>query len=310
MRLLSFDIECAKVYKNYSPICNFGYVIYDEHFNLIEKKDLVINPNSSFKLEGRKGREDIHLFYSKKEYQKAKSFKFFYNKIKNILENDNQVIVNHAVMNDIIYLNNECKRYHLPIIDFKAYDTMILYQELMNYKGSISLENISKSLIESFDFISHKADEDANAAMLCFIRSCELLDLKPKQILEIANLDAIYSTEINNRYNEDDNNLDDIIQMSSMYENKKVAISISIEKDHSQYENILYAINQLGGELTTIVSESDIFIFNDQSHCKRCDSYIYNCEKGKNITGYNYEEFMLIVNKELHNKLMLKMNQA
>ena len=44
MRYLFFDIECC----NGRNICEFGYVITDDKFNILEKKDFTINPENKF----------------------------------------------------------------------------------------------------------------------------------------------------------------------------------------------------------------------------------------------------------------------
>lgn len=43
MRYLFFDIECC----NGRDICEFGYVITDTEFNVLEKNDFTINPEKN-----------------------------------------------------------------------------------------------------------------------------------------------------------------------------------------------------------------------------------------------------------------------
>ena len=49
MKYVFFDIECACVYKNVAKICVFGYCVADEEFNILEKEDILINPNGKFR---------------------------------------------------------------------------------------------------------------------------------------------------------------------------------------------------------------------------------------------------------------------
>lgn len=308
MRLLSFDIECSQVYKGYSPICNFGYVLYNEDFELIEKKDLIINPKAKFKLEGRKNQADIKLFYTEREYKDSKPFPYFYNEIKKILESDNQLILNHAVINDLIYLNNECRRYKLPIFNFEAYDTMDIYRALNNFNGSLSLEKVYEQFCGDQGFIGHKADEDANAAMNFFIEICKLLEVKPSDLISMASIKKYYSNlEKNNKSNKVSRKTTSdtkVIQIGSDFKDKKISISFSIQKDINKYESILYSVKQLGGEITLSVSNSNIFIYEEKNHCKRCDSYIYNLEHGNSIIGYDYNDYMMFVSDLLKNALI------
>ena len=48
MEYLFFDIECC----DGNHICSFGYVIINSDFEILEKRDLVINPEKVFKLRG------------------------------------------------------------------------------------------------------------------------------------------------------------------------------------------------------------------------------------------------------------------
>ena len=60
MRYLAFDIECC----DGKHICEFGYVITDEKYNIIKKFVITINPESKFNLVGRPGGRDLYLFLS------------------------------------------------------------------------------------------------------------------------------------------------------------------------------------------------------------------------------------------------------
>ena len=48
MKYLFFDIECSVVSKNAAKICAFGYCLTDEKFHILEKEDLLINPQGGF----------------------------------------------------------------------------------------------------------------------------------------------------------------------------------------------------------------------------------------------------------------------
>lgn len=56
MRYLFFDIECADGSK---AICEFGYVLTDEKFNIIRKRNILIDPECHFNLAGRVGQDDL-----------------------------------------------------------------------------------------------------------------------------------------------------------------------------------------------------------------------------------------------------------
>ena len=64
MRYLFFDIECC----NGRDICEFGYVITDTEFNVLEKKNFTINPENKFNLTGRSDGRDLELYYPYSTY--------------------------------------------------------------------------------------------------------------------------------------------------------------------------------------------------------------------------------------------------
>lgn len=308
MRYLSFDIECAKVYGDYSPICNFGYVIYDESFELIEKKDIIINPRTNFKLKGRKGREDVELKYPVETYKKAPSLKFYFKTIKDLLEFKDQMILNHAVLNDINYLKNDIKRLKLPAIKYKAYDTVEIYKAIKNEKKSVSLDKIVDEFLDKEQFTHHKADDDADAAMMFFIKTCKMMELNPLEMIEVSGIKPFDSTkDYRNQKKKIANDLSKIVEKSKktksindIYEGKKITISKSLEKDLIILEQIIISIYQLGGQFTNSVSEADIFVYEKDKHCKRCESYLHNLENGKEIEGILYDQF-----KETANNIII-----
>ena len=81
MNYCFFDIECANCFGGKGKICSFGYVITDEQFNILEKKDIVINPRSSFNLG-----PDLKLAYTKSEFRQAAPFPDYYDEIGALLQ--------------------------------------------------------------------------------------------------------------------------------------------------------------------------------------------------------------------------------
>lgn len=71
MRYLFFDIECADGNR---AICEYGYVLTDEKFNVIRKINILMDPECPFNLTGRDGQADLVLTYPYGEYYKYYSF--------------------------------------------------------------------------------------------------------------------------------------------------------------------------------------------------------------------------------------------
>ena len=164
MKYLSFDIECADGGK--ATICSFGYVIADEQFNVLKKEDIVMNPDGKFFLEGRAGRPDVKLAYSRARFEHAPKFPHFYERIKALLENEEYTVVGHSVADDVAYLNKACKRYNLPALKFCYFDTQRFYREGSGERRSISLENAMLTLGIERCVQYHRSDEDALATLL------------------------------------------------------------------------------------------------------------------------------------------------
>lgn len=164
MRFVFFDIECAGVHKNYAKICAFGYVVCDEQFNILEKEDILINPRGRFELTDRKGEKGIVLPYEYGEFKKQPPFTKVYPKIKELLEDKESIVLGHAVLNDVKYLNLETKRFNLPSFRFSFADSQLFF---MTYKNDFSkqcgLERIAEEL--GVDFTPHRAVDDAYATM-------------------------------------------------------------------------------------------------------------------------------------------------
>ena len=164
MKYLFFDIECADGGK--ATICSFGYVIADMDFKIIKREDIIINPEGRFFLTGRAGRPDVELAYPIERFKKAPTFPTFYNKIKELVENEEYYIVGHSIGDDVTYLNKVCARYDLEPFKFSYFDTQRMYRELSGEKRQKSLEDALLSLGVEDKFRSHQSVEDARATML------------------------------------------------------------------------------------------------------------------------------------------------
>lgn len=171
MDYLFFDIECANCYQGNGKICSFGYVLCDEDFNVIKKEDIVINPKSKFNLKGRRGTPDLVLAYSEDEFKAAPKFVYYYPFIKKLLEAPNRLVVGHALINDVNFLNYETRRYKCPSFDFEFLDSQVLYGEFSDSARQRGLDKIAEDL--HIEFLAHRSDEDSYATLLYVKYICE-----------------------------------------------------------------------------------------------------------------------------------------
>ncbi len=172
MKFVFFDIECAGVRKFYAKICVFGYVVCDEKFNIIEKCDLLINPQGRFELTDRKGEKGIILPYEYGIFKKQPTFQQVYPKIKSLLEDGETRVLGHAVLNDVKYLNLETRRFRLPSFRFSFADSQLLFMSSINdFSHQFGLEHIANEL--GVEFTPHRAVDDAYATMRVVQAMCE-----------------------------------------------------------------------------------------------------------------------------------------
>lgn len=179
MRYLFFDIECS----NGKDICTFGYTITDEKFEVLEKEDIIINPESNFTIPTTEKRKDIKLAYSKEQFKNAPKYPQVYEKIASIINYPDQKIFGHAVSSDIKFLKTANARYDLPQFKFDAYDTQKAFAQCGIGGGSCALSGIAKSLGYDISKLElHKSCDDAYLTMLCAKGICEKLHKTPEQV--------------------------------------------------------------------------------------------------------------------------------
>lgn len=130
LKLLVFDTESCTGSRFDGSLCEFGYCVCDENFNLIKQENILINPAPpKFKL-GRYGEEPaIKLAYTEEEYRRHPSFPAVYDSIGALFSEDT-VAVGFSMLNDIYYLNNACEACGREKIRFNFLDVTLLYMIL------------------------------------------------------------------------------------------------------------------------------------------------------------------------------------
>lgn len=183
MKYLFFDIECASVFKDRAKICAFGYCLTDEQFHIIEKQDLLINPQGGFHLTDRKGQRGLVLPYKYEDFKKYPTFLERKEQIYSLLQDKDTLVFGHAVQNDVKYLNLESHRFSLPSFDFSFGDTQFLY---MNYTGDftkqLGLGAIAGEL--GIEFTPHRAVDDAYATMRVAEAMCKAENTNLQGLIE------------------------------------------------------------------------------------------------------------------------------
>ena len=185
MDYLFYDIECS----DGRHMCSFGYVITDEYFNILEKADILINPEAIFHTGAwsKKNREKdpgIELAYPKERFKANPTFPARYERIQRLLQHDDRKIIGFSHHNDALFLTVACKRYELPIIDYKFYDAQEMFGESRNIINQVALNAIAEALeVDLSKLVQHRSDDDAEASMLVTKALCEDLGLTLEELI-------------------------------------------------------------------------------------------------------------------------------
>lgn len=100
MNYLIFDIECC----DGKHICEFGYVLFTENFELLARECITMNPEYKFKLTGREHESDIKLAFSEEVYFSSPTYGEVYEKIKSIIQTPDCKIIGFSMSNDAGFL--------------------------------------------------------------------------------------------------------------------------------------------------------------------------------------------------------------
>ncbi len=183
MKYLFFDIECSVVSKKAAKICAFGYCLTDEQFHIVEKEDILINPQGGFHLTDRKGTQGLVLPYEYADFKKYPTFREKAEKIYALLEDEDTLVAGHATMNDVKYLNLESQRFSLPSFAFDFADTQFIYMNTIgDFSRQFGLGVIAETL--GVQFTAHRAVDDAYATMKVAEAMCEAEGLTLPKLLE------------------------------------------------------------------------------------------------------------------------------
>lgn len=190
-KYLFFDIECS----NGHDICSIGYCIVDENLHILETRDIIINPENRFILSPSGKRPKIELAYPEELFYKQNNFAYYYEEIKTLMEERNYILLGHSVRSDLFFLNFACKRYKLPKLKIKAYDTQKMFKIIYNRPHAESLENILKQLeVDTSNLTFHRSCDDAKATFYVAKEICWQKDISLDELLK-ERIDCLTSLE-------------------------------------------------------------------------------------------------------------------
>ena len=209
MKYLFFDIECSNCFNGIGKMCEFGYVLTDENFNVIKKDDVPMSPGKGrgnrFHLKGRKNEKDLELAYDYDFYFTQPEFPHFYERIKALIEDPDTTCFAYSMDNDIPHLHHSCTRYKLRPFKYVCYDVQQFVAAYLEKKGQMSLFNACKSIVGPNSVVKlqeHLSRDDAEMEKLIFDAICTLTKCSSKELLEKSTFARTYSLEYMNHLEE------------------------------------------------------------------------------------------------------------
>jgi DNA polymerase III alpha subunit (gram-positive type) len=181
MKYLFLDTECAVCIKGWGKICEFGYVLTDESFRVLDTKQWLLNPNGEFHWYTIKNL----LSYKKEEYLAQPMFPEFYQRIRDLLEEKDVFVVAHSAKHDQKYLLGECLRYELAHVQCRIHDIRKPFKALRQEQQYSGVENMLRKLNIHYEGTMHNAQSDAMATMLICKELCSQYHMKLTALVQV-----------------------------------------------------------------------------------------------------------------------------
>lgn len=336
MNYLFFDIEGANSYGGVGKICSFGYVLTNEDFEILDRRDILVNPRSKFNLG-----PNIKLAYEKEEFRAAGDFTEHYDEIKSVLLAPDTKIFGFAVDNDARYVRDECKRYHLDGMNFDYFDVQRIAKDKFELANQPGLPKACEFLEIEFDQEIHKSDEDAYMTMAVLKAICQRFEKSVQELIDesptchgrledgqLAWLNvpkkATESEErAQNRMTSENGNLQKFLDFCENVKpskkaqktmaGKSVCISMNYERrNFAQMMNLVQLITDRGGRYTTKVSQCNVFVTSEYFRsggkpCVRIENVLDSIGRGSNIELIDFSELleMIGITEKQLNKMKL-----
>lgn len=330
MKHLFFDIECANCFNGTGKICEVGYVLIDSKFNIIQKEEILINPQTNFDWYVIKKM----LAYNKTEYEQSAEYTQHYDKIKSLLEDKDTTIIGHSTDGDAKYLADESKRYALPFINFDFIDCKYIDKQIMGRTSCMGVEGLLKEYDINLPLNAHKAVDDAVATMYILKAICEKEKLSIEEIIEkcktshgsikegivntiIGELNksagcGVRKNTINGKnYSKFHQFLDGVKPqgeiIDSEFTGKSITISMNYEMAHfTQMLSIIQLLVNHGAVYKKKATICDIFVkcevlneVGKERHCSKLKHVTEANDNGSNIQIISFEKMLEVLNVDV-----------
>lgn len=319
MKFLFLDLLSANKISVESKICLINQTLVDDDFNIITKKELLINPMVDFDEYILK-----NINYSKNDFDDSKNFNEIYPLLKEDFEQEEQVIIIRNGYNDVRLLKNECENRSLKVFTFKFYD---FNEILLAYKKNVNEESfnlISKAMftkdgsnnvelmLEILKQICEKTGKSLREILSMAVNSEGYLQdgyISFRRTKDIINPDNKFNSNLNKNSNYKVflrllENVEKNTNSETVLKDKNISISVGFETENfKEMVNLVLWLNEAGASYVTDVSKCDMFIkydiFNNSKlrKCSRLDKIEQLKTDGKIIEILSIEEILKILNK-------------
>lgn len=282
MKYLFFDIECSNCFNGVGKMCEYGFVLTDENFNIIKQDDIPMSPGKGrecrFNLIGRKHEKDLELAYDYDFYFEQPQFPHFYERIKKLMEDPDTYCFAFSAENDILHLYHSCKRYKLEQIKYRCFDVQKFAQRYLGIRKQIGLKNACLNIVgpsATVTFNEHLSRDDAKTTMKIFQAICELEQMTSQQYLKeypffgygVDEYLAIYEhKKEEKRITKESYKYFDSIKLSieeaskEEYAGRRYEVSSKLKKSDDILKHIVEYVNAHNGVLIEKVDLADYFI--------------------------------------------------
>lgn len=319
MKILSFDIESCNGNPREASLCSFGYVISDENFNIIEKKDILVNPVPKKFTLGNAWGKGIKLAYPEKQFRKSPLFVEIYEQIEGLFKSAD-LVIGFSIINDLNYLNCACCYYSLHNFDFSFVDVQDLYAILHNGEHS-SLDKIMKNY--GVDFEVHRSDEDAFVTLILLKKICEETGKSVEELLNyygivkghngMGGYKISYSlAQMTEKYGlKRTSKLNKYLFLKHIEKKKKIKGELKgkrfhfsrklISSDLDLCRNLINAIYQKGGIYSLSLEETKVFVSLEGEQLENGELAFYEKQKADFITLSELNKIVGEYQKEFFN---------
>jgi len=295
-----FDIESCDGGKPGS-LCSLGFVLAKD-LKITKKQDFLVNPACNFNPFLTRGK-NFRLQYPKSVYRASPDFRFYYPKIKELLENN--TVFGFSVTNDVKYLNDACMYYGLDFIDYEFFDVQTFLSIHLNDRKCYSLKDAAD--LYGIEFFEHSSADDAEASfkVLCGILEKEGLTLsqfiKNYSVKPGRNVKGIIypctsphpatalvtdSKSAKSKLNAEF--LRSLKRQKGGFNGKRFCFSEELEF-LSEFRSIVSALYKKGGTYTPVAQECNVFV-EGESQSKRL-----TVAKTRDKKRLSYQEFLSVL---------------